>query len=380
MKAWRDRIEPQPMFDVLAMANARESQGHYVARMEIGDTPGFRNAHIHDFIQQRASFPYRYSPSQGEKYLISKVIESQWPDCTEEQIVIGPANFLITAALASKTTPGDTVLLPDPGFATYKLSANFLGLKIQYYPVYQNGINEFPNLTDFIMDLQVRPSVVIVNNPSNPLGIAMDGSNIWGGLHGLADLGIDIILDETYVNLVYDETNTAMPVLPATRLRSFSKEHCAPGLRVGYAASDNEAAKTMSNLMSLTISCVPQFIQLAVADYLGSHESREFTSRIRETMGQRLEFLKNSLPAGVLQTSPNAGFYALINVGERGGEEAFSFLLDRNVSTCPGSKFGKNSENSVRVSLAGPENNFEKDIEMLTSALTEWEAASPKFH
>jgi aspartate/methionine/tyrosine aminotransferase len=367
------------MFDVLAMANTRESQGHYVARMEIGDTPGFRNTHIHDLIRQHASIPFRYSPSQGEEYLISKVIESQWPDCTKEQIVIGPANFLISAALASKTTPGDTVLLPDPGFATYKLAADFLGLKIEYYPVYRKGIAEFPNLTDFVMDLKVRPKVVIVNNPSNPLGVAMDGSKVWGGLNGLADLGIDIILDETYVNLIYDETSIAMPFFPATRLRSFSKEHCAPGLRVGYVASDKESVKTMSNLMSLTISCVPQFIQLAVADYLGSNESKVFTAKVRETMSQRLEFFKNSLPSGLLQTSPNAAFYALINIGDRGSEAAFKFLLDRNVSTCPGSKFGENSKNFVRVSFAGPENNFVMDIEMLTSALTDWDTCNPKF-
>ena len=47
MDSWRDRIAPQPMFDVLSMARERERLGHYVARMEIGDTPGFRNDFIH---------------------------------------------------------------------------------------------------------------------------------------------------------------------------------------------------------------------------------------------------------------------------------------------------------------------------------------------
>ena len=46
MSTWSDRINPQPMFDILSMARQREESGEYVARMEIGDTPGFRN----DFI------------------------------------------------------------------------------------------------------------------------------------------------------------------------------------------------------------------------------------------------------------------------------------------------------------------------------------------
>ena len=178
MTSWRERINPQPMFDVLTMARQRESLGHYVARMEIGDTPGFRNDFIHDLVTKYSSSPYRYSPSRGEDVLISKVLETQWPNYSNENVVIGPANFLITAALASVTSPGDYVMLPDPGFATYKLSADFLGLRILYYPVYQAGNPSFPNLTDFVAASGVLPRVLIINNPSNPLGVAFEGAQI----------------------------------------------------------------------------------------------------------------------------------------------------------------------------------------------------------
>jgi aspartate/methionine/tyrosine aminotransferase len=85
-----------------------------------------------------------------------------------------------------------------------------------------------------------------------------------------------------------------------------------------------------------------------------------------------MSYLAEAVPKGLLQTKPNAAFYALINIGNLGGEAAFAFMLERNVSTCPGVKFGENARNSVRISLAGSKDNFEKDIEMLTSALTEW--------
>ena len=74
--SWSERIKPQPMFDVLSMARKRELEGHYVARMEIGDTPGFRNDYLHSLISKYATSPFRYSPSQGEKVLINKVIET----------------------------------------------------------------------------------------------------------------------------------------------------------------------------------------------------------------------------------------------------------------------------------------------------------------
>ena len=128
----------------------------------------------------------------------------------------------------------------------------------------------------------------------------------------------------------------------------------------------------MSDLMSLSISCVPQFIQFAIAEYLGSPEATSFTSTLKKEMSWRLQFLADSLPEGLLQTKPNAAFYSLIEMGEQGGDQGFSFLLEKNVSTCPGSKFGQNSKNSVRVSLAGAADRFEEDVNMLASALAQW--------
>jgi aspartate/methionine/tyrosine aminotransferase len=360
------------MFDVLEMANSREAQGHYVARMEIGDTPGFQNISIQKLIQRYATTPYRYSPSRGEKMLISKVIETQWPNYQAENVVIGPANYLVTAALASKTIEGDTVLLPDPGFPTYKLAADFLGLNVIYYDVYLNGVFSFPNLDDLIQTLKVRPKAIIINNPSNPLGTGINYQILLKNLQNFPSLGIEIIFDETYINLVYDETDTYVPNIPATRIRSFSKEYCAPGLRIGYAVGEKTIAGTMSDLISLTISCVPSFIQLAVADYLGSPESIQFTNALKNEMSIRIKYLESLIPKNVLQNRPNAAFYALLNTGVKNGNETFNYLLSHNVSTCPGSKFGNNTDHAIRVSLTGSKNNFEKDVNMLVSALKNW--------
>lgn len=367
---WKNRINPQPMFDVLEKANQREKLGHYVARMEIGDTPGFYNHAIHESIAKFSSSPFRYSPSRGEARLIEKVIETQWRQATPENIVIGPANFLITAALASKTSVGDLVLLPDPGFPSYKLSADFLGLKIAYYPVGNSIKDGFPNIQQFITKMEIRPKVVVINNPSNPLGLAFSGKDIELSLGDITSKGTSIIFDETYINLIYDETDAFTPSLLATRIRSFSKEHCAPGLRVGYAVGETDAIKCMADLISLSVSCIPQFIQFAIADYLGSSAAHEFTMTLRTEMRSRFERLSVILPTGSLNSSPNAAFYAMINVGSMGGEAAYLELMESNVATCPGTRFGIESRDTVRVSLAGAAENFEKDLELLSNGLS----------
>jgi hypothetical protein len=59
-KGWAAQINPQPMFDILAKANAKEMSGHYVARMEIGDTPGFRNVEIEELGIQFLNELYKW--------------------------------------------------------------------------------------------------------------------------------------------------------------------------------------------------------------------------------------------------------------------------------------------------------------------------------
>ena len=203
--------------------------------------------------------------------------------------------------------------------------------------------------------------VIIVNNPSNPLGFAIEGRNFSNIIAKFPNL--KVISDETYANLVYDDTNPDIEGLDFIRLRSFSKEHCAPGLRIGYALARTKISKSISDFTSLSISCAPSFIQAALNEYLKSKESFEFVSNLRSTMKNRILELKSAIPNSNLATLPNSAFYAFLSVKD--DEAAFNHLLENNIATCPGSRFGSNGRGFIRVSLAGPEKNFSTDISKL---------------
>jgi aspartate/methionine/tyrosine aminotransferase len=358
------------MFDILSKANARERSGSYVARMEIGDTPGFRNIEIEELLKKYASSPHRYSPSRGEPALIDVLFKKEWPDMDSSNhgICIGPANFLIMASLASITKPGDLVLIPDPGFPTYELVCKFLKLRIiRYNALPING--ELKIVASNFM-LKSRPKVIIINNPSNPIGVAFDGQQISSSLKSIISYDVKVVIDETYVNLVYGNADPYIPEIEAIRIRTFSKEHCAPGLRVGYILASNFISQKISDFISLTISCTPRFIQLAVADYLESSESAKFNIMVKNEMTKRFKLLKEIMPANSLLTDPNAGFYTLVKTGN--AEKAFDFFLEKNVATCPGSRFGNSTMGALRISIAGNSDNFEKDLILLKKALIAW--------
>lgn len=372
LSSWASRIRPQPMFDILSKANNQELSGSYVARMEIGDTPGFHNKRIHELLEVFSREPHRYSPSKGEPLLIDGVFESQWPTYsrTENDVTIAPANFLITAALAAITSPGDLVLIPDPGFPTYKLACDFLGLRTETYLLYPNPHNIFPDLSKESRSSTEIPKVIIINNPSNPMGIAFDGYQVRNAIEPLIRQGVQTIIDETYINLVYNLVDPTIENLDAIRIRTFSKEHCAPGLRIGYVLANHKFSKIIADFVSLTISCTPKFIQLAIAKYLQDGEGLLFQNEVHEEMRKRFDLLAGILPGEALITKPNAAFYALVQTGN--AEESFEFFLQNNVATCPGSRFGISAAGALRVSIAGKRESFQKDLEMLAQAQKKW--------
>jgi aspartate aminotransferase len=370
-QTWVDVIQPQPMFDVLSRAQKQEISGEYVARMEIGDTPGFENSEINGLIEKYAHTPHRYSPSNGEPALIEAVRRSQWEKITplDYEISIAPANFLITAALAAVANPGDFILLPDPGFATYKIACDFLSLQIIYYRAPQTN-DDFIELVEKFSTLTQKPKAIIVNNPSNPGGLATEGKLWSGALMILNHLGIEIVIDETYINLVYDNVNPMITGVPATRIRSFSKENCAPGLRIGYILASKRHSTIISNFISLTISCAPRFLQLAIAEYLNSDAYPDFQKKVREVMKARFEYLLTLIEEDNFLFTPNSAFYALLKTGD--DLAAFEFFMQNNVSTCPGSKFGKNAAGALRISLAGKSENFQTDLLKLKTVHEAW--------
>ena len=360
---WKNKIQPQPMFEILQVVQNFEREGKDVVHLEIGDTTGFTNDSLKSYISNASiDVPFSYSPSAGELELRTIAAKLFSEDINSEvgvhQVGVAPANAIIIESLASVTSEGDVVLIPDPGFPTYELAAIFLGLNVVKYGVFENGVPIIEPISTIKEKLRGRkPAALVINNPSNPLGHVFP----WSEFADLMDFALNsdstIILDETYLHLTFG-TATVGPCisdsLQLIRLRSLSKEHAAPGLRIGYYMASPENVQTMSNFSSMVFSCLPSFIQIGAARYLSSPESKQFTKNINNELRQRFDqFNEISNQFGFPQKYlPNSGFYGFIGVHE--GDRVFKFLLeDFGVAVCPGSAFGSRGSNAIRVSLAG---------------------------
>jgi len=115
---------------------------------------------------------------------------------------------------------------------------------------------------------------------------------------------------------------------------------------------------------------VPRFIQIAIAEYLSVDDSIIFRQSVVKEMKRRHDLLFELLPNNAMLVKPNSVFYAMIETGN--SENSFNFFLERNIATCPGSKFGLAADTALRISIAGNAENLNRDFELLHNAYSEW--------
>lgn len=365
-----ERVQPQPMFRVLAEAQHIESLGQPVIHLEIGDTSSLMDPELQRLVRENRSLTasFGYSPSAGEPALRDILARQYAEECgfpfRRENVVITPANAAISQLLALLCDEGDSVLLPDPAFSTYQLAIRFNDLTPVFFAL-REETGFAPDLAEIKarMDADPKIRVLIIDNPSNPLGIA-HSSDIMEGLAALcAARGVALILDQTYKNLVYGERPRRTKHRPTTfYVYSLSKDAAAPALRVGCVVGEATIVGKVADYNSLFYSCLPKPLQLTAARYLVDGYARQ-AGRINAIIEGRIEAVTAILrPSPWLSfVRPNAAIYIYLNISRTGlDSESFTkrFLHERAVCVCPGTGFGPSGRFYVRICLSGREDEL----------------------
>ena len=362
------KIKPQPMFEVLQKAKNLENTGKDIIHLEIGDSSSFENTQLHNLVKKNlaAEGSLQYSPSSGESRLKEAFIYHYSLLCNheffKEEVVVTPANAAISQLFTILADENDSVLLPDPGFPTYALSAESSSLNPIYYSLLEKSNFQFSsNEIISILTKTPRIKIIVLNNPSNPLGVHQHTNDLNEIVEFCAQKKIAVIWDDTYRNLIYDD-NVKRNVKHRSNLfyiYSLSKDTAAPALRIGCVIGDKHVIKKIADHNSLFYSCLPKFIQLAAADYL-FEDHRPFRISLRDSMMQRIaricEILKESPKISYVR--PNAAIYFFLNISKSnldGDSFANQLLSKYGVCVCPGSGFGPSGKDYVRICISGDE-------------------------
>jgi histidinol-phosphate aminotransferase len=168
------------------------------------------------------------------------------------------SNELLQASLMVLIKNGVRVAIPFPTFSVYRLIANVLGAKIVDIPM--NPDMSYNVDTLISKPLESGAGVLIINNPNNPTGSAINETALK---RILDEFPGHVLLDEAYYEF-YRYTGlgllAAYPRLIITR--TFSKAMGMAGLRLGYLMAHPDLAAQISkaklpynvNQFSLTVA------------------------------------------------------------------------------------------------------------------------------
>jgi aspartate/methionine/tyrosine aminotransferase len=334
-----------------------------VIHLEVGEPDFPTPTHIGEAAQQAIEDrKVRYTPNAGivdlREAMAHKVTTRNGIAVSPDQIVVGAgAVEAIYASLVCTLAPGDEILLPDPGWPNFTMMATLLSAQPVYYPL--RAANGFmPDAAEIERLITPRTKVILINSPSNPLGVVMDESSVVS-LYELArrhDLWI--VSDECYDEITFDQPQFSPGQIDTDgrviSTFSMSKTYAMTGWRVGYAAIPLELASVLAKTQEPLISCVSSPAQFAAIAALTGPQ--DCVSEMRDAYRARRDAAVDvAADRGIPFVTPQGAFYLWLDVSATGvtaREFALSLIRERGVAVAPGTAFGAEGEGWIRISLA----------------------------
>jgi aspartate aminotransferase len=377
-----DTLKLEGAYEVLARAQALESEGHSLIHLEIGepDFPTPANICLAG-VEAIASGRTRYNPPAGLPSL-REVIAASAGDrrgirVRASQVVVSPGAkpnlFFPTLALVE---PGDEVIYPDPGFPTYRAMIEVAGGTPVPVPLEEESGFSF-DLDRFDHAVSDRTRLIILNSPSNPTGGVLPRPDLEHIAAAAQKHDAWVLSDEIYAQIVFD--GLSVPSIAAIDgmldrtivLDGFSKTYAMTGWRIGYALMPEALAARVSLLLNHSVGCTAHFTQLAGIEALtGPQEAVAGMVAKYQARRDLLVAGLNDLP-GVHCLRPQGAFYAFPNIRETGlGSREFAeAMLQGGVALLPGTAFGQFGEGYVRLSYANSQENLRRALERMQAIL-----------
>ena len=261
--------------------------------------------------------------------------------------------------------PGDTTILPDPGYQPYIGGTLLAGGEPHVVPLLAENDFLIP-LEDIPSDVVRRARILFLNYPNNPTAAIAPRAYLEDAVRFCTEHGIVLAYDNAYSELAFDgyrppgilEIDGAMDV--AVEFHSFSKTYNMTGWRIGWAAGNADAIAALARVKSFVDTGQFMAVQHAACAALSSYD--EWVPSNVEAFRVRRDALANALTKhGFAVTVPNATMYLWVPVPGGQASEPFArrALMEQGVVIMPGAALGAGGEGYFRVALTQPAGRLE---------------------
>lgn len=352
--------------------NAKVATGADVINLGQGNpdqpTPDF----IVRSMQEQTAIPanHKYSQFRGDpelKRAAANFYQREYGvtlDPDKEIAILGGSKIGLVELQFALLNPGDTMLLPDPGYPDYLSGVSLAQVKLELVTLREQD--------DFLPDYRtIKPEVVdaaklmYLNYPNNPSGAVATPEFYQQTVNFAKTNHIGVVQDFAYGAIGFDgrkpvsflQTPGAKEV--GIEMNTFSKSYNMAGWRIGFAAGNADMIEAINLIQDhLFVSVFPAIQKAAITALNSDQQSVHELVALYEK--RRNQFFKAARAIGWEPYPSGGSFYAWMPVPEGYTSESFAdLLLDQAaVAVAPGNGFGKGGEGFVRVGLLIDEPRF----------------------
>ncbi len=362
------RLPPYVIAEVNGMRAAARAAGRDIIDLGMGNPDLPPPPHVIEKLCEVAQKPsaHGYSASRGipgvrkaqANYYARRFGVDLDPE-TEVVMTLGSKEGLASLATAI-TAPGDVVLAPNPSYPIHTFGFIIAGATIRSVPTTPD--DRYWESLDRAMRYSVpRPSVLIVNYPSNPTAETVDLAFYERLVAWARENKVWVLSDLAYSELYYDGNPTrSILEVPgakdvAVEFTSMSKTFSMAGWRVGFAVGNPRLIAALTRVKSYLDYGAFTPIQAAACAALNGPQ--DIVESNRQLYQKRRDVLVESFGrAGWDIPSPPASMFAwaplppaLRHLGSL--EFSKQLLTEAEVAVAPGVGYGEDGEGYVRIAL-----------------------------
>ncbi|MDK2882415.1 MAG: histidinol-phosphate aminotransferase [Bacillota bacterium] len=265
--------------------------------------------------------------------------------------------------LISKTflNEGEEMIMADPSFSSFEISARAMGAKVIMVPVRPDFTTD---LTAMAAAITERTKLIFLCNPNNPTGTISTRKEVEEFLEKVPEHVI-VVLDEAYKEFVDDpEYPDGLDYVRAGRnvivSRTFSKIYGLAGLRIGYAIAHPDFIGGMKRIREAFAAN-----RVAQAGALAALDDDEFVKKVHDLISAGREYLYKEFERLGLPYVKSQTNFILVDT-KQDIRRVFQDLQREGVIIRPGHIW--NLPTYARVTVGTPEQN-EKFIRALEKVL-----------
>ncbi len=301
--------------------------------------------------------------------------ENKFYDFEKEVIVTAGSIEAITATMLAILAPGDEVLIPDPSYTSYQSAIKVAGGVPIFVPLNEGNHWAF-DIAELEKKITPKTKALLFCNPNNPTGTIFTRNQ----LHAVAQLAIKhdfyILSDEVYKDFIFDVDEKFYSLAEMRGIRdrlvyifSFSKAYAMTGWRIAYLATHHDLAARILGVHDALVTCAPvvsQYAALAALEMAGQKLAGYYKiyKKRRDLICKRLDRLADIFE----YQKPDSAYFVFPKVKTKiSNSKHFAIeLLERaKVATVPGSAFGPNGENHIRMCFGRSEEDINEAFDRM---------------